>query len=642
MVRCLLVMTMKGARISLHIVFLLFCFFPPVYASGDHWGGSGRNFSFSSADSVFISTHKSKAYQGQQDYKYRAELIGVSGNLRTIIEQKSALITGSGESFPALGFLNSRIDQDQKLIEKILRSEGYYNGNIQISLTREVAKFIVKISVKPGKQYKINQITLSPPPPLAETVRQKLFSFIPPSPGEGLIPNLPAQKGSAAQASLVLETERSVVARLPQIGYPFAHMSKRNVIVDHATKSMDINFDIDYGELRLFGKTNFTENPSEKVSSNFLNQLIPYDQNQLFDARKLDTLRRRLKRSGLFNSVVIKKEKGEDNTVDIAVDLTSNKPKSIGLGAGYSNNTGFQLDGSFEHTNLFGGAEKFRVDAVLAEIEQSLILDFRKPHLGMYDRNIFATLGAQRDDTDAFEASRVFVRTGVEQPVFAGMLASLSAEIERTEITEMDINEGFTIFAVSAGLSKDTRDDPLDSTEGFRVSYFATPLYSLGETNDLFIKNELTTSFYFSLLPEKKAVLALRSRFGAIHGGGTQSVPADRRFFAGGGGSIRGFGFQSVGPRGQEERPIGGRSTAEVGAEIRLKITDTIGIVPFLEAGNVYNSNLPTFGNLAYGAGLGFRYYTSFGPIRFDIATPLNPRSGDNPIQLYISIGQAF
>jgi translocation and assembly module TamA len=147
---------------------------------------------------------------------------------------------------------------------------------------------------------------------------------------------------------------------------------------------------------------------------------------------------------------------------------------------------------------------------------------------------------------------------------------------------------------------------------------------------------------YYSLDEDKKYILAGRLAAGSILGTTLFNVPPQRRFYVGGGGTLRGYDFQSVSPRNGHNDIIGGLSFVSASAEFRFKITDTIGLVPFVDAGSAYRGSTPTFGGLRYGAGLGVRYYTAIGPLRADVAVPINRRSGDSRYGIYISLGQSF
>ena len=136
-------------------------------------------------------------------------------------------------------------------------------------------------------------------------------------------------------------------------------------------------------------------------------------------------------------------------------------------------------------------------------------------------------------------------------------------------------------------------------------------------------------------------VLAGRIRAGSIVGIARDDLAPSRRYYGGGGGSVRGYGFQRLGPRDPNDDPIGGRSINEAAFEVRYRFGN-FGIVPFFDIGQAYESSTPNASNLRMGAGIGGRFYTSFGPFRIDVATPLNRQRGDSLIALYLSIGQAF
>jgi translocation and assembly module TamA len=202
----------------------------------------------------------------------------------------------------------------------------------------------------------------------------------------------------------------------------------------------------------------------------------------------------------------------------------------------------------------------------------------------------------------------------------------------------------FQLFGLPLTAQRDDTNDPLDPTEGTRLQLSLTPTTGVGDESLLFITAVAGGSAYYAVDEEERFVLAGRARVGTILGENTDALPASRRFYAGGGGSIRGYEYQLVGPLDDDENPFGGTSLLEVGGEVRVRVTEQIGVVPFIDGGTVYDDPFPT-GNetLRWAAGLGFRYFTGFGPIRLDFAFPLNPRDGvDEPFQFYISFGQAF
>lgn len=199
-----------------------------------------------------------------------------------------------------------------------------------------------------------------------------------------------------------------------------------------------------------------------------------------------------------------------------------------------------------------------------------------------------------------------------------------------------------TLIGLTAGVRYDSTDNLLDPKKGMRLTGTVTGYpTALGSSVGL-IEAKAVGSAYYSLDEDSRYVLAGRLGLGTIGGADLGDIPSGHRFFAGGGGSVRGYTYRTVSPMAFGSI-IGGRSLFEASAEARIKITDTIGIVPFVDVGGAFSSSLPDFKEfVAVGAGLGLRYLTPIGPIRLDVATPVNKRSGDRPVAVYVSIGQAF
>jgi len=209
------------------------------------------------------------------------------------------------------------------------------------------------------------------------------------------------------------------------------------------------------------------------------------------------------------------------------------------------------------------------------------------------------------------------------------VIASTSEERRRT----------FFIAALPASLNYDGSDDLLNPTRGFRLGGRVSPELSLQDGSFGYARMQLDASAYRPF--SDRVVGAGRIRLGTILGADRDRIAPSRRFYAGGGGSVRGYGYQQLGPRDSEGDPIGGRSLAEFSLETRIRFGD-FGVVPFLDGGTLSTSALPKLEDWQFGAGIGLRYFSSCGPIRLDVGTPLNPRKGDSRIAVTVSLGQAF
>jgi translocation and assembly module TamA len=250
------------------------------------------------------------------------------------------------------------------------------------------------------------------------------------------------------------------------------------------------------------------------------------------------------------------------------------------------------------------------------------------------------------EDTDAFKSKSGRARIGLERKLGEGMTVTAGISFLGQEVEDKaddDKSETYGLLSLPARFDWDRSDDLLDPSSGGRLRVDNEPFVDVIGNGLLFNKARLDYSHYLEVLSEPQVVLAGRTAVGSIVGESREDIPANLRFYAGGGGSVRGFGYQLAGDLNDKDDPIGGRSLFELGGEVRLRITESIGVVAFVDAGTVYSSTTPDFSEtLRVGAGPGLRYFSPIGPLRLDVGFPLNPRNSDDTWQLYISIGQAF
>lgn len=364
----------------------------------------------------------------------------------------------------------------------------------------------------------------------------------------------------------------------------------------------------------------------------------------------METFRRTLISSRLFGSVRIQfsdpladlRTHTEPIAPEMKITVIETDQRTISLGAGFSTSEGFGGDATWEHRNFFGASERLTLTARIAEIEQSLVADIRKPNFLRRDQYLTGRVGAIREDTDAFDSLELNIRAGLDRAIGRYWQFGVATDLSFTDVEENDERRTFLLAALPLSATFDNRDSVLDPTYGLYARLAIAPHLAEQSGFFSFYKTAFDASSYLPLDKDKDILLAARVAVGSIIGAENERLPANRRFFSGGGGSVRGFGFQDVGPLAEDGQPLGGRSLFEASFEARFRIGEDFGVVPFIDVGEVTESTTPRFGDLRWGAGLGFRYYTSFAPIRVDIATPINRRPGDNRIQFYISLGQSF
>jgi translocation and assembly module TamA len=368
----------------------------------------------------------------------------------------------------------------------------------------------------------------------------------------------------------------------------------------------------------------------------------------LYDQAKIDDLKRAIIATGLASTVDVKPvPSAEPGRVDIAVAMEPAPPRTIAGELGYGTGEGARAEVSWTHRNLIRPEGSVTFRGVAGTREQYLGAVLRQSNFGVRDRVLNARIAASNIDRAAFEARTFEIGAGIERQTNIiwqkkwtwSLGAELIASDERDITAAALARRTFFIGALPASLGYDGSDDLLDPRRGFRLGIRGGPEVSLDAGTFPYFRAQLDGSAYFPV--GKTLTIAGRGRVATIVGAGNFRIAPSRRLYSGGGGSIRGYGFQMVGPRDINNDPIGGRSLVEFGLEARVRFGD-FGVVPFLDGGNVYAGSTPKLSGLRYGAGIGGRYYSTFGPIRIDVATPLNPRRGDSRVTVFVSLGQAF
>ena len=257
-------------------------------------------------------------------------------------------------------------------------------------------------------------------------------------------------------------------------------------------------------------------------------------------------------------------------------------------------------------------------------------------------RTTFTTsLSARQEIPDAYRSRNITADAFVRREFSDALSVRVGGEVQFADEVDVFGARSYLLTGVIGEIAYDTRDDKLNPTKGINALFSAEPAYDAkGNTFMLFTKGEVST--YQALDDARRFVLAGRLGAGSIVAPSVRSVPAARRFFSGGGGSIRGYAYRNVGPRLNGE-VTGGRSFVQASAELRMKVTEEIGLVGFVDAGNSFDAMYPDFSEgVKVGVGAGVRYFTPVGPLRLDVAVPLSPEKDDPKFAVYVGLSQAF
>ncbi|MEZ5833659.1 MAG: autotransporter assembly complex family protein [Dongiaceae bacterium] len=580
--------------------------------------------------------------------EYKTELAPIEDSVLADAVQASSLLIEL-EAKPPDSFygLWRRAQDDKSRLEKALRSSGYYDGAISIQVAgRSVdepapteeptgeTQIPVKIETHPGKLYHLREIAVTG----AETLPDELKTEL-------------AAKAPARAADIMSERDRLLSAVLEQ-GYPFASVKLEPALVDHKDRTVSVHYVVDPGPPAKIGDIHVTG--LDRVDPGFINRRMAEFTGRTYAPSEIAKLRENLRSIDVFDSVKVKPADSldEDGRLPLDVEVIERDRRFIGFGVNYSTNDGAGAKAYWGHRNLFGGGERLRLDADVSglgenswsETNYGLSADFLKPDFLQQQQNLHSNLAlVQEYDSDTFDKTAATFSLGLDRRLTDYLSVSFGGEAEISRITDDGEVKHFQLFGPTGAVNLDTTDDLLNPTRGSRVSISGSAFPEiLGSNQDVF-QTSTTGSTYYDFSGEGNLVLAGRLSVANVFGGSIDDLPADRLLYAGGGGSVRGYEYRSISPRDKDGDLTGGRSLVEGSIELRYRFLQDYGIVPFFDFGTVSEEVYPSFDEpMQYAGGLGFRYYSPIGPIRADIAVPLNPRHDDDPVAFYISIGQSF
>ena len=544
---------------------------------------------------------------------------------------------------------------DREQLQQALQSEGYWGGVASIMVAGlpvadpalparlEAAPerpVPIRIAVEPGQPYHVGSMAIRAETPAGQPAVDAI-----------LAKPLGVAPGDVARAAPVLAAESTLKERLPG-GRPSAgHGGGAGTLWTMAPGPWRSPGGWRPGPAATFAPPEIEG--AVQVRPEFLRRQLGRLTGEPYSPDRLERARRELMALGPFGSVRARAAERLDAEGRLPTTFTvaERARHAIGGTLAYETNYGPSVKLYWEHRNLFGGAERLRLEGEVARIGSSGSLDqmtyrtaatLRSPGLFGRDLTLVASLGALRERLEAYDRDAVTAAVLLERRVTEQLTLRAGPTAEFGAIGPPGGKlSSYQIVGLLLGARYDTTDSLLDPAKGWRADGAITPSYSLEDAAP-FAPLRLTASTYWDVLGDRRSILAVRGTLGSLLGAGRAEVPRHMRYYAGGGGSVRGFDYQSIGPRDARGRPNGGASLLEASVEWRQRVWGDFGAVAFVDAGAVGTSSLPDTSNLRVGAGLGLRYYTAIGPIRADVAMPVVRQTGSSGYGIYVGIGQAF
>ncbi len=530
------------------------------------------------------------------------------------------------------------LKDDMVRIKRLYSNEGYYDAqaSYELKYNKDDTRVEITITIKEGDPVILTELSVEYEGDLSDEIKKKIEKAVPLKVDKNFSPNGYQQ------------TKGAISEILSDKGYPKADI-QGEALVNRKEKWAKATFVVKPGPIYKFGTVIVEGN--EKVESYIISREALFKPGEEFSLTKINETQANIFQLGLFRSVVIDPVYNEEKKIaDMRIVVKERKQGSVKFGVGFGTEDKLRGQVIWTKRNFFGGGRRLEVAGKASFITQRLETSVIQPYIVGRDSSLTGSLNFQRDDVPSFEGES-FLATAELQKDFAqhySSFGSTNVQFSRVQKSarrtpEEKSRENFFLTFFNSGLEYDNTDNILNPTRGFVVSTGLESSFRALLSDVNYFKGTVELRGYKKLY---RMVLAKRITMGVIQpfgSTGTFDIPIFKRFFAGGSTSMRGFPFQKLGPLSDGGDPLGGNSLLVGSFEVRYPIYGEFGGVVFFDYGNVYASEWSfPLGDIKYAPGVGLRYDTIIGPVRFDVGYALNPEPGIRRVQFFISIGQAF
>jgi len=570
------------------------------------------------------------------DVSYVVKYEGVNNKeLLDMLKTVSQLETLKAHPPATVTALNRRAEADIPNLIQGLQTYAFFRPKITFIIDSQSSPAVVTMNIETGATYYLTsfQIVLDSKQHLLDNVH---------------LENLGVRLDHPADPQMIHEAEHYLLHILSWKGHPIATVN-REVIADIKSQTVSVVLTVDLGPEVVFGKT--TIKGLGSVHPNFICRKILWFEGMQFQPDLIDQTQQSIEDSGLFSSVTISIGEGldEDGELPVVIDLIESKHRTIGIGASYTTQLGPGFIAEWELRNMRGLGERLTFLADVWGVRQRGAFEYRQPDFKVIGQDILWIGEYEYEKTEAFVESFYSVTNLVERQINSRTLAAGGLQFKQLDSTKSNNNGTFSLIKVPLHLRWSSANNLMDPTCGQSINLKLIPTIRVLNRSFMYYTQTFVGTFYYTFDKHEMWTLATKMDLGTIFGAQDRTIPPPERFYAGNEHTLRGYRYMTVSPLGPDGKPIGGRSLMVFATELRSRLGDKLGWVAFYEVGNVYKAIVPDFnvGQLQ-SVGFGIRYQTPVGPLRADVAVPLNRRTRpdgsflDRAYELYFSMGQAF
>lgn len=615
-------------------------------SSGSSSGSSGSSSSASSSSWPFFGWFGGSRGNDASPVDLDFQINGGDDSLLKAIRNTSLLVSAQDEGRVTGQDMLAAARGDYARILGLLYDEGYYSGVIDIALDGVEAASIapldapqvvhkVVIHVETGPQFHYSRADIGPVAPRTELPRNY-------------------RKGSIARTGEMKRAATAAVDGWRDVGHAKAEVAQTDITADHATNLVDSNIMMAPGPELRFGQLTIRGN--KRLDPRRLRKMAGFPAGERFDPEELEDMRKRLRRSGVFSAITVTEADAAnpDGTLDVDLLVAEEKLRRLGAGFEYSNTEGLSLTGYWINRNLFRGGERLRIDASVEDIGGDTGMDYLlgaridRPATLNPDTTAYVEADFGSTYEDDYDLRFATFGLGFTYIPSDELTADIALQYRALRASDDSGVTNFRLFALPMSVIWDKRDDQTDAKNGYYLQGGLVPFVGLQDETGSGAQVLAESRIYRSFGTDDRFTLAARARLGTVAGPDIEETPRDYLFFSGGGGTVRGQPYESLGVEviQGDDGPVktGGMSVVNLTAEARIQIREKIGTAIFVDAGRVWtDSSFSGDTDWHAGAGAGIRYKTPIGPLRFDLAVPVGGGyDDDSGLQVYIGLGQAF